>query len=139
MRSFWLYCITHELEIIREINNAINDPGPKSESCGRSGISNPTEAIAIRHMTVVVKEVKINDFYVVRYPQDVIRTIRYIRACVNLNEELGAIYRARFIDKEKWNVTCERLHISGETYNRRLKKIFARCDKYFKSLRGVKK
>ena len=138
MRNFWDYCIKNEHDILREIKNAIDDPGNRTEGGGRSGISNPTEAIAMRELTMVVKEITINGFFVIKYPQKVIRAIRYVRASINMNEELGSIYKARYIDKEPWRDTCKRMKISSETYNKRVRKITEMCDKYRKKMRGMR-
>lgn len=123
MRNFWEFCIRHEHEILQEIKNAKDDPGAKNSVGGHSGISKPTEIIAIRDLTLVVKKIKIYNVFVVKYPQRVIDTIRYVRASVNLNRKLGDIYQARYIDEEKWRETCKRLNISQQTYNERVWKI----------------
>lgn len=136
MRSFWEFCILHEHEILQEIKNAIDDPGPKTGG-GRSGISKPTEVIAMRNLTTVIREIKVNGF-VVGYPQNVIKAIRYVRARVNLNKQLGPVYQARFMYRESWEDTCERLKISQETYNKRLWKIVNMCEECREGLRATK-
>ena len=135
MRNFWVYCILHEQEILQQIQNAIKDPGPRTNGGGHSGISNPTEAIAMRELTTVVKEVQLKSGFKVKYPQYVIKAIKYTKARINLNKELGAIYQARFIYMEKWYDTCKRLDISQQTYNKRLWKIANICEDYRKRLR----
>ena len=135
MRSFWEYCILHEHDILREIKNAIDDPGPKPAGGGHSGVSKPTEIIAMKNLTRVIKEIKVNNVYVVPYPQSVIDAIRYVRASVNLNVELGPIYQDRYIHEEKWRLTCKRLDISKQTYNKRVWKIIKMLDKRYK-MRG---
>lgn len=132
MRSFWEFCIRNEHEILKEIKNAIDDPGPKTTGGGHSGISKPTEILAIRDLTLVVKKIRVNNMFVVKYPQRVIDTIRYVRASVNLNAELGDIYQARYIYEEKWSKTCERLNISQQTYNKRVWRIIKMLDAKFK-------
>lgn len=138
MRSFWVFCILHEHEILQQIKNAIDDPGPRTNGGGHSGISRPTENLALRRLTTVVKEIEV-DGYKIEYPQTVIKVIWYVRARINLNEYLGTIYQARFIYKETWRETCGRLHISQETYNKRIRKIVNMCETYRSRIRGNRK
>lgn len=128
MRTFWEFCILNEHEILQEINNQMIDDGEKTFSGGHSGISKPTEIKAIRNLTKVIRVVEIKGV-VIKWPKNIIYAIRYVRACVNLNKELGAIYRARFIYREKWQDTCERLGITSTTYNKRVWKIVNMCEK----------
>ena len=132
MRNFWEFCIKHEHEILQEIKNAKDDPGPKTVGGGHSGISKPTEVLAIRDLTLVVKKIKVNNMFVVKNPQRVIDSIRYVRAIVNLNIELGDIYQARYIHNEKWRATCDRLNISQQTYNKRVWRIIKMLDNALK-------
>ena len=135
-RHFWEYCICNEHEILREIKNAKEDNGP-SQKGGHTGISNPTQALAMRHLRPV-REIKINNFFVIKQPEMIIDAIRYVRSVVNINRELGPIYNARYADKEKYEVTCSRLHITSTTYNKRVLKIIDMLDNKLNRLRGKK-
>lgn len=139
MRTFWEFCILNEHEILQEINNEMNDDGARPSGGGHSGISKPTEIKAIRNLTKVVRVVKIFNRVTIDYPWDVINAIRYVRARVNLNKELGAIYQARFIYKEDSKDTCKRLHITPPTYNKRVWKIVNMCEKQKKVIAQERK
>lgn len=136
MRNFWETCILREHDILREIKSKKDDNGPSQGSGGHTGISNPTQMLAMRNLRPV-DEIVLDNCFVVKKPEKVISTIRYVRNMVNIHRTLGPIYHAKFIDNENYVDTCERLKITHTTYNRRVWRIITLCEQRFKILKGV--
>lgn len=121
MRNHFDFCLANKQELAKQIYNAKHDKGASANGGGCSGISKPTERDAMYNLKAI-KEVKLFDFYVVRWPQRMMNVIEYTRLYFNDKPD-GVIYKARYIDKEDWNKTCDRLNISKTNYYRRVCKI----------------
>lgn len=132
MRNFWETCIIREHDILREIKNKREDNGP-SQGGGHTGISNPTQMLAMRHLRPV-NEIVLDGWFVVKKPEKVIETIRYVRGLANIHKALGPIFQARFVEEEDYADTCKRLKITHTTYNRRVWRIISLCEQRFKIL-----
>ena len=64
-----------------------------------------------------------------------LKVIEYTRYYFNDKKD-GVIYRARYIDKEDWNDTCDRLNISKTNYYKRVNKILNVARRYWRELKG---
>lgn len=90
------FCMRNEEKIKHEVYLAMQDV--KRDGGRKSGISRPTEAQALFHLTYTIEEILIDKYVVVPLPQKMLKLISYIKEHFNRFPE-GEIYRQKYILK----------------------------------------
>lgn len=115
------YCMLHEHDLVKAIYEKKNDRGNRSGG-RKTGISRPTENQAL-WLIASVGPVLVNDYFLVEEPERTLNAIRYTKAHYNVQDKYGIIYKARYIDGETWQDTCDAMHLASSTYYDRVNTI----------------